>query len=276
MESEKLNKHELYQRSVQNVHIEVEFFKKIYRMLFNKVPYKFREDFCGTGLLSCEWVKKDVQASAVGLDIDQETIDWGKENNINNLSSGFDRIELFNHNVLEEFDTSKNFDVICSLNYSHFLLNKRKDLVLYFSNVRKSLKKGIFIMDFYGGSHIYTDHKYNRGDSDSFYEFRGKQMNNLANTSICSLNYRLKKKKYTPLYEFNFRIYSVIELREALEDCGFCMFKIYVKEIFDDEEDGYTEYQELDMDKNEFYPESDRYTGYLIAVVSAAVHNAEK
>jgi len=266
MENEKLNKHELYQKSVQNVHIEAEFFRKVFRMIFNKVPYTFREDFCGTGLLSCEWVRKDVQSYAVGLDIDQETLDWGIENNVNNLSSGFDRIKLLNHNVLDEFDNTQFFDIICSLNYSHFLLNKRKEIVKYFSNLRKNLKKGIFIMDFYGGSHIYEDHKYNRGESDSFYEFRGKQMNNLTNTSICSLNYRIKKKKFTPLYEFNFRIYSIIELKEALEECGFNKFKIYIKEISEDEDDGFTEYEEIDLGKNEFYPQTDRYTGYLIAI----------
>ena len=124
MDKEKLNKHELYQKSVQNVHIEAEFFKKVFRMQFNNVPYTFREDFCGTGLLSCEWVKKDVQNYAIGLDFDQETLEWGRDNNINNLNSGSDRIELLNHNVLNEYDPSKCFDIICSLNYSHFLLSK--------------------------------------------------------------------------------------------------------------------------------------------------------
>jgi hypothetical protein len=259
------SKFELYQKSVQNAKKEAEFFRKVFRLIFNKVATTFREDFCGTGLLSCEWVKSNVMNSAVGLDFDQETLDWGIANNVNNLSSGSERIQLLNQNVLDEFDTKQKFEIICSLNYSHFLLPQRKMILKYFTNMVKNLEtKGIFIMDFYGGSHIYSDHKYQHNKSSNFYEFSGKQMNIIANTSKCSLNYKVKKNKYKPFFSFNFRIYSIIELREALEEAGLTQFKLYIKEINDDEDDDYAEYEEVDIN-GEYYPESERLTGYLIA-----------
>ena len=258
------SKHELYQKSVQNVKKESEFFRKVYRMIFNKVPTSFREDFCGTGLLSCEWVKSNVLNSAVGIDIDQETLDWGIQNNINNLTSGSDRIKLLNHNVLDEFDATQKFHIINSLNYSHFLLPQRKQIIKYFSNVVKNLdSKGVFIIDFYGGSHIYTDHKYQHSDTSDFYEFSGKQMNIINNTSACCLNYKIKKNKYKPLFSFNFRIYSIIELREAMEEVGLNSFKLFIKEMNDDEEDDYAEYKEVDIN-GEYFPEAERLTGFLI------------
>lgn len=259
------SKFELYQRSVQNAKKESEFFRKTYRLIYNKVAEKFREDFCGTGLLSCEWVKGNVMNTAVGLDIDQETLDWGIENNVNNLCSGSDRVKLLNQNVLDEFDITQKFEIICSLNYSHFLLPQRKMILKYFTNMVKNLdQKGIFILDFYGGSHIYRDHKYQHNKSSNFYEFSGNQMNIISNTSKCSLNYKIKKNKYKPMFSFNFRIYSIIELREALEEVGLNKFKLYIKEINDDDEDDYAEYEEVDID-SEYYPESERLTGYLIA-----------
>lgn len=266
MEENKIpSKFELYQKSVQSAKKEVEFFRKVYRLIFNKVPELFREDFCGTGLLSCEWVKNAVMNQAVGLDYDRETLEWGRSNNINNLPSGSERIKLIEHNVLKEYDPTQKFEIICSLNYSHFLLQKRTEILKYFQNMSINLDtKGIFILDFYGGSHIYEDHKYQKSKSSSFYEFSGKQMNILNNQSACSLNYKIKKNKYKALFSFNFRIYSIIELREALEEVGLNTFKLFIKEIDEDEEDDYSEYIEVDIN-SEYYPESDRLTGYIIA-----------
>lgn len=260
------NKHELYQKSVQNTKKEIGFFKKTYRMIFNKIPLAFREDFCGTGLLSCDWVKENVSNIAVGIDIDVETLEWGIKNNIENLPSGSDRIKLLNHNVLEEFDKNQKFDIICSLNYSHFLLRKRKELLKYFQNVRNNIKKGIFILDFYGGSHVYDDHKFSKAENET-YRFEGSKINILNNTSKCSLNYKIKKNKYMPLFEYNFRYYTILELKEALEECGFQTFKLLIKEINEDDDDQYSEYQEMDIE-SEYFPESDRYTGYLISIIS--------
>jgi hypothetical protein len=261
------SKYELYQKSVQNVKKEVEFFKKVFRLIYNKMPTTFREDFCSTALLSCEWVKGNVLNSAVGIDFDQETLDWGMQNNINNLTTGSDRIKLIKQDVLEQFDPSQKFEIICSLNYSHFLLPTRKQILKYFQNVVLNLEsKSVFILDFYGGSHIFSDHKYQHNKSSDFYEFSGKQMNILNNQSKCSLNYKIKKNKYKPMFSFNFRIYSIIELREALEEAGFNEFKLYIKEMNDDDEDDYAEYEEVDID-GEYYPESERLNGYLMAMI---------
>lgn len=253
---ENANKHELYQNSVQNVKKEVEFFRKIYRLIYNKAPHTFREDFCGTGLLANEWVKNSVENTGVGIDIDQEALDYG----INNHTDS-DRVKLLNHNVLTEYDSSQKFDIICSLNYSHFLLTKRSEIKKYFENVFKNISKGVFIIDLFGGAHIYEDHSYDKGDN---YRFTGKAINILNNQTECALNFKIKKNKYKPMFKYVFRVYSIIELRELLEEVGFKKFKIYLKEINDDEDDAYSEYEEVDINE-EYYPESDRYNGYIIS-----------
>ncbi len=110
----------------------------MYRLIYNKVPYTFREDFCGTGLLADEWVKNSVENTSVGIDIDHDALDFGKDNN-----TSTDRVNLINHNVLDEFDPTQKFDIICSLNYSHFLLTKRKEIKKYLENVFKNISKGV-------------------------------------------------------------------------------------------------------------------------------------
>jgi SAM-dependent methyltransferase len=260
----KKQKHELYQKSVQNPKREVEFYRKIYRMVFKTIPTNFREDFCGTGRLACEWIKSNVCNTAVGLDLDEETIHWGIENNVSNLASGSERISLLVQDILIPFDSQKIFDVICSMNYSHYLLNQRKDLVKYFSNVRANISKGLFVMDFFGGSHMFEEHRHN--NQSDYYEFRNDKINIVNNVLLCTLNFKTKDNKLETLFTYPFRVYSLVELKEALEDSGFNFFKIFIKDVSDDEENIFHEYKEIDYN-TEYYPELERFNGYLIAIV---------
>jgi hypothetical protein len=263
MEELNSKKHALYQSYVQNPKREIEFYRKQFRKIFNKVPLKFREDFCGTGLLCCEWVKSNVLNTALGIDLDLETLNYGLENNINNLSSGFDRVKLIHQNVLDTFDINEKFDIICSMNYSHFLLHKRKDLVKYFTNVKVNLNtKGLFIMDFFGGSHVFNYHTHN--NLTDHYKYIGQQINILNNVTHISLNFKTKSDKFEPLFQYDFRVYSLIEIKEALEEAGFNKFVIFIKDIDDtDKENNFIEYKEINFD-DEYYPETDRFNGYFL------------
>jgi hypothetical protein len=51
-------------------------------------------------------VKNNVYNTAVGLDLDEDTVKWGIENNINNLPSGSEKMELIIQNVLVPFDNN--------------------------------------------------------------------------------------------------------------------------------------------------------------------------
>ena len=44
------DKHDLYQRSVQDPEIEIAFLQRVYRKTFGRTPLSLREDFCGTAL----------------------------------------------------------------------------------------------------------------------------------------------------------------------------------------------------------------------------------
>ncbi len=48
--------HELYELSVQTPTEEVEFMDKVFKSINNRLPATFREDFCGTHILSSAWV----------------------------------------------------------------------------------------------------------------------------------------------------------------------------------------------------------------------------
>lgn len=268
IKTDSLNKHVLYQTTVQEPKKELEFFRKIYRNIYSRVPISIREDFCGTGFISCEWVKMNFENTSIGIDIDDDPLEWGRKNNIMNLSGGDDRVKLYNHNVLEEWNSKQKFDMILSLNYSHFLLNKRIEFLTYLKNVRKNIEKGFLVLDFFGGSKIYFDSSLKRHfgqeKDDHSYEFKSKKLDLLNNFAYCSINFKLGKRKLNNLYNFKFRVYSIPEMVDCLTDAGFSKFRIFIKEYFDEDEDEYTEYNELNLDEG-FYTEAERFNGYIFA-----------
>src|SRR5699024_3434673 len=68
--AERADIHDLYERSVQAVDVETEFLQQTFRELRGREAMSFREDFCGTASLCCEWARSGAKRHAVGVDID--------------------------------------------------------------------------------------------------------------------------------------------------------------------------------------------------------------
>src|SRR5690606_14364063 len=98
----KRHNHELYQESVQNAPVEGSFLRRVFRHRRGVEPVRLQEDFCGTALLCCDWVKRVKEGRAYGVDLDRETLDWGIEHNLSKLTrSQRERVELAEANVLD-------------------------------------------------------------------------------------------------------------------------------------------------------------------------------
>ncbi|XP_074556025.1 uncharacterized protein LOC141811855 isoform X2 [Curcuma longa] len=96
------SKFHLYQLSVQSPKGDISYMQKFFLMYVGgRVPLHLQEDFCGTALLSCEWLRSDPRRTAVGVDLDLESLNWCFDNNLGKLGAdGYSRISLFHGNVL--------------------------------------------------------------------------------------------------------------------------------------------------------------------------------
>lgn len=96
----------LYQQSVQSPKGDISYLQKFFLVYVGgRLPLHFQEDFCGTALLSTEWLRSDPRRTAVGLDLDLEALQWCMENNINKVGAdGYSRITLFHGNVLDPLE----------------------------------------------------------------------------------------------------------------------------------------------------------------------------
>lgn len=228
------DRHELYQLSVQNVESEIDFVDAEYERLRGRTAVRLREDFCGTGLTSCEWVRRRPTNLAFGLDIDQPTIDWGLAHNLAGLDPKEQgRIRLINRNVLTPAD-AVNMDCVLAMNFSYWLFKTRDDLKAYFKAVRASLADdGVFFLDHYGGSETMTEMVEKRAiegkKGRSFtYEWDQAQFNPITGEMICRIHFRFPDKtRMKNAFEYQWRLWSLPEIRELLTEAGFSKVTIY-------------------------------------------------
>lgn len=243
------DRHELYQLSVQNVEAEIDFVDETYEQIRGQSAIMLREDFCGTGNTSAEWVRRRETNRAVGLDIDQETLDWGMEHHIDDLEPDQqERIKLLNRNVLTPGDAS-GVDIVLAMNFSYWLFETRDELRRYFETVRTSLgKDGVFFLDHYGGSEAMTEtresKKIDEGPGMKFtYVWEQKKFNPITNEMECRIHFKFPDKtRMNDAFVYHWRLWSLVEIRELLSEAGFSQVHVYW-EGEDDDGEGNGEYE---------------------------------
>ncbi|MEP6689223.1 MAG: class I SAM-dependent methyltransferase [Gemmatimonadales bacterium] len=143
------DRHDLYQRSVQDADAEGRFLARTFERIAGRKAVSLREDFCGTALFSARWVATR-NRTAVGLDLDREVLAWGKTHNLAPLGERASSVRLLRQDV--RASCHGRFDVTAALNFSYYVFRTRDDLRGYFAGVRRSMATdGIFVLDAYGG-----------------------------------------------------------------------------------------------------------------------------
>lgn len=223
------DKHDLYERAVQNVGAEIDFIDKTFKKLRGRPAERLREDFCGTGNTSCEWVRRRPGNTAVGLDIDEATLAWGRERHVGALKPAQqERVTLINRDVLRP-GNAKDMDCVLAMNFSYWIFHDRATMKKYFNAVRRSLKKdGLFFLDFYGGSEAVLDIEESRKLDGFTYVWEQDGFNPITGSVRCFIHFdfpdgtRMKRA-----FTYDWRVWSLPEMRDLLEECGFKPVTVY-------------------------------------------------
>lgn len=222
-------KYDLYIQAVQSPETDVRFYRKIYRQArgATKKNLILREDFCGTGIISTEWVKLDKKFRAIGVDLDSEPMKYGQEKFINSLSSDQQkRVRLVQQNVLDR--KPPRADVVVAVNFSYCLFRRREQLKKYFKNVYDTLdSKGVFVIDVFGGTQC-TDEIMDRARHKKFtYYWDQKNFDPVTSFADFAIHFRYKNKFYKDVFTYEWRIWSIMELREIMFEVGFKRSDVY-------------------------------------------------
>jgi len=222
------DRHRLYEQAVQDVDHEFEFVDTTFRKIRGRRASLLREDFCGTANMSCNWVRKRRGNHAIGVDIDPEVLDWGRKNNVAGLQpNARERIELVQDDVLKV--KTVPVDIVTAMNFSYQLFKTRKQLKAYFSCVRESLADdGILFMDAYGGYDSYREIKEKRKLKDFTYIWEQEHYNPITGEMLCHIHFRFPdKSKLRYAFSYNWRLWTLPELRELLEEAGFSRVTVH-------------------------------------------------
>ncbi len=228
------SKHELYQASVQNVEAEIDFVDQTFHELRGRHAVRLREDFCGTGNTSCEWVRRRGSNLAFGLDIDAETLNWGRDHMVGALEpEQRERVLLLDRNVLEPGD-AVGMDAILAMNFSYWLFMTRRELLGYFRSVRESLADdGIFFQDFYGGSESMEEREDERvcelpNGGKFTYIWDQHRFRPVTGEVECRIHFKFKDgSKMKNAFVYHWRLWTLPEIQELLAEAGFSKTTVY-------------------------------------------------
>ncbi|MDH5544377.1 MAG: class I SAM-dependent methyltransferase [Gammaproteobacteria bacterium] len=243
--ADQADRHVLYQKSVQAPETEVEFFEDSFKELRGRTPRTMREDFCGTAALSMTWVARDNKRRAIGVDICQETLDWGIRHNLKPAGEDVaSRITLLNENVVDV--ETEEVDLICAMNFSYCIFKTRQALLNYFKNARRGLKEdGLFFLDLLGGTATIDTVEEEREieDEDATYVWEQAEFNPITNHLMCYIHFDFEDgSRMERAFEYDWRLWSIPEIHEILLDAGFSKVNVYWEEFEEDDDDPDNDY----------------------------------
>ena len=233
------DKFELYQASVQSPETDVPFLARVYRSLRKKPALHFREDFCGTGLLSSHWIRQSKKHTAEGFDIDPDPVAWGMAHHFDDLGEDAQRYTVHLKDVRAPSHVKP--DVRVAQNFSYCCFHTRAEMLEYFRAVHADLAdEGIFVMDLHGGPEATEEMEEERDieegftyvwDQDAFWPGTGEY--------ICYILFRFKdgtEKKRA--FTYKWRMWYLTELRDILTEAGFSKVTAYFEGTDANGEDG--------------------------------------
>ena len=235
------NKYDLYEESVQNVDFEVEFISKIFKKKNKTACKTIREDFCASAKISSAWVQNNKDNIAYAVDLDQDILDFAKETFANTMSKNeFDRIKLLKGD--SKTKQTPKVDCVSAFNFSYWVFKERKELIEYFKNSYKNLKdNGILMLDAFGGYEAHQELE-ERTDHKKFtYCWDQSKFNPITNELTCYIHFEFKDgSSIQKAFEYNWRLWSLPEIKECLSEAGFRTIDFYMQG-WDDEKDEETE-----------------------------------
>ncbi len=257
--AEQADRHVLYQKSVQAPEAEVAFFDKVFPELRGRKALSMKEDFCGTAYLAAEWCKSDPQRTAVGVDYDEETVEWGRKHNIEAAGGDLaDRITLIIDDVRNV--TEPQVDIVCAFNFSYCLFEQRDELRKYFEMARQSLvDDGLLILDLFGGTECeeVLEEETEIEDEPATYVWEHVSFNPINHHMECAIHFDFDDgSRMENAFTYAWRLWSIPEVLELLQEAGFSKSRVYWEKYEDTDEDddeleGTGEYEEVTEVENQ-------------------------
>jgi len=241
--ADKADKFDCYQQSVQEPEHEIDIFDQAFREAYNRKALKLREDFCGTFAVCCYWVESDSKRSAWGVDLCEETLQWGKNNNLNKLKEKDSRrVTVMEQDVRER--STPQVDVLAAQNFSFWIFKTREEVLEYFKVAYANLAaEGVIVMDMMGGRDCYDSDLVDKrtivkGKNGFKYHWEQAYFNPVNSHCKFYIHFKFADgSKIKKAFQYDWRFWTIPEVRELLMEAGFKDTVVYWEEDTEDDED---------------------------------------
>jgi len=231
------DRHALYEQSVQSTEFEYEFIDDNFKRIRGRKARRLREDFCGTAQMCCEWVRGRKSNHAVGVDLDPEVLQWAREHNVAALKPEEQaRVTLLQEDVLAV--KTDPVDIVLAMNFSWQIFEERAVLRNYFASVRDSLSDdGILFMDSFGGYDAYREIEEKTRHKGFTYVWEQASFDPMSGHMVCRIHFHFNDgSKLKNAFTYEWRLYSLPEIREILLEAGFSNVTFYWQGWDEDDE----------------------------------------
>ncbi len=219
------DKFKLYEEAVQNVEFEAGILRRLFKKIREREPRTLKEDFCGSFALCCEWVRRGKDREAVGVDLEESVLEWGRNHNLSKLKEPQQkRIKLLKDNVLNVREPK--VDIVAAFNFSYWIFRTREELRTYFKNCYESLgPDGLLFMDAFGGSAamLENDDEPEERECEGFtYVWEHSKFHPVTHYMKCKIHFEFDdgtRMKNAFVYEW--RLWNPPEITELLLEAGF-------------------------------------------------------
>jgi hypothetical protein len=218
------DKHDLYELCVQSPKDLVPLLSAVH----GQNPLTLGEDFSGTAALSHLWVERE-DCRAIAVDFDEESL---------NRRGTHERIAKHESDIREITDPC---DLLFVGNFSIGYMHTREELVEYLKHARARLEStgGVFICDTYGGESSYTlggVHRAHPMEGGKLCRYTWEQHEADPTTGMVTnlIHFRVERAgviefELEDAFVYEWRLWSIPELRDAMADAGFTATQVYTK-----------------------------------------------
>lgn len=223
------DKYQAYFDSVQDPEGDLKFVGRRFRDHFGRLPTLIGEDFCGTFAFCCTWVKKSPGNKAIGVDYAAEPLIYGMKHYHPKLSPEQRTSVTIARADVRDSKLPKA-EVIVALNYSYFIFKRREDLRDYFRNAFRRLSpRGLFVLDAFGGSDCLKGNlEATPRPKGITYYWEQHGFDHGTNEAQFSIHFKRRgEKRRSHVFRYDWRMWSIPELREILTEAGFSKVEVY-------------------------------------------------
>lgn len=234
------DRYALYEAAVQGAGHDLDFIERVYTRANRRAPRLLREDICGTALLACEWVARESDHRAWGLDLDPEPLAWARRHRLARMRSAASRVTLMRRDASSV--TAPRVDAVVALNFSYWVFKTRADLTRYFRAAHRSLRPGgMRFANAFGGTeamHVLTETRRieatqgpdGRRIPAFTYVWEQARFNPVDHRLVSHIHFRFRGGgAMRRAFNYDWRLWTLPEIKECMIEAGFQSARVYVE-----------------------------------------------